>query len=157
MSQKLMIPHLGTILILSEDWSFKLYFEDRNQTMLEAFGGKKGWFYGIDDWTGVNDLDPADFPDGIPQIERDRAMTEEELERAYDSYRATNSDDTFYIPVTLKKGTQLKVDRIYIRRGAEAFDSITFRTTKIGPEKRFTNRRFWVKINDANKIVADFI
>lgn len=146
---QLFIPHLGTILTLMEPWTFKLYLHERNRTMLNAFG-KKDWFYG-------EKLDPADFPDGMPLVGRDRAMTEGELDLAYPSYRATNSADNFYIETTLLVGTQLKVDRIYIRRGSEAFNSVTFRTTKISPEKRFASRRFWVKLRDANNIVANFI
>ena len=54
-------------------------------------------------------------------------------------------------------GTQIKIDRIYVKRGAESFSSITFRTTKTGPEKKFASKRFWVKLKDANEIVADMI
>jgi len=42
MSQKLFIPNLGTLIMLAEDWTFKLYFERRNDGMLQVFGAKKG-------------------------------------------------------------------------------------------------------------------
>jgi hypothetical protein len=54
-------------------------------------------------------------------------------------------------------GTQLKIDRIYIRRGGESFSSVTFRTTKTCPDKRFASKRFWVKLREANEIVANII
>lgn len=153
MAQKLFIPNLGTLLMLAEDWTFKLYFEHRNNSMLEAFGAKKGRY-----WWRNDQIGPDDFVDGkIPAIEYEKAMSDEELADAYKSYRATNSRDNPFIRVTLPKGTQLKIDRIYVKRGAESFSSITFRTTKISPDKRFTGKRFWVKLREANEIVADII
>jgi len=154
MAQKLFIPNLGTLMILAEDWTFKLYFEGRNSTLLEAFGGeKKAW------WSQHRGLDPKYFVNGeIPScVEYEKAMSEEELGEAYQSFRATNARDNPFIRVTFPKGTQLKVDRIYIRRGGESFSSVTFRTTKISPDKRFASKRFWVKLREANEIVADVI
>lgn len=155
MAQKLFIPNLGTLMILAEDWTFKLYFERRNDTMLQSFGAKKGRWWSR--WN-INELTPDDFEDGkMPPIEYDKAMSEEELGHAYKSFQATNSRDEPFIRVTLPKGTQLKVDRIYVRRGGESFSSVTFRTTKICPEKRFVSKRFWAKLRDANEIVADVL
>lgn len=51
-------------------------------------------------------------------------------------------------PVTLPSGTELVVDRIYIRAGVEDFNSLTFRT-KMGKK----SIRFWAKLADVNKIV----
>jgi len=48
----------------------------------------------------------------------------------------------------LEKGTILTVDRIYIRSGAKAFSSISFRVAK-GKVKG----RFWVKLAEANQIM----
>lgn len=50
--------------------------------------------------------------------------------------------------VTLPERWELRVDRIYIRLNQADFDSITFSCLYNG--KRV---RFWVKLNDANKIV----
>jgi hypothetical protein len=153
MSQKLFIPNIGTLLILAEDWTFKLYFEDRNKSMIEAFGGKKSVYWGYRSLSAENFVDNE-----IPAcVEYEKAMTPEELSDAYKSYKATNSEDNPFIRVTLPKDTQLKLDRIYIRQGAESFSSITFRTTKISPDKKFASKRFWAKLKDANEIVADFI
>lgn len=138
-------------MILAEDWTFKLYFESRNSTLIQAFGGKKNSY-----WYSVS---PDDFVDGeLPSfIEYEKAMSESDLDKSYQSYRATNAQDQPFIRVTLPKGTQIKVDRIYIRQGGESFNSVTFRTTKICPEKRFASKRFWVKLREANEIVADII
>lgn len=50
--------------------------------------------------------------------------------------------------VTLAAGTQLVVDRIYIRAGSASFNSVTFRA-KIDKK----SIRFWAKLKDVNKIV----
>lgn len=54
---------------------------------------------------------------------------------------------------TLKKGTILTIDRIYIRKGAKDYDSISFRINKSN-EPRFKKKgiRFWVKLDEANNI-----
>jgi hypothetical protein len=49
--------------------------------------------------------------------------------------------------VTIKAGTTLSVDRIYIRKGASSFDSVSFRVLKGGPTPP---GRFWVKLCDVN-------
>ncbi len=51
--------------------------------------------------------------------------------------------------VTLPAGTKLVIDRIYIRRGNDDFDSITFRIVELNgkPVKKL---RFWVKLPDVN-------
>jgi hypothetical protein len=56
--------------------------------------------------------------------------------------------------VTLPARTQLIVDRIYIKKGAPDFDSITFRIGEC-PNKAFRKKRFWVKLRDANRIVCE--
>lgn len=64
MSQKLNIPNLGTVLILTEDWEFNLYFEDRNQSLLDDYGYIKKFR-----WREEKKLKPADFKSGkIPQV-----------------------------------------------------------------------------------------
>lgn len=154
MAQKLFIPNLGTIIILAEDWTFRLFFEHRNSSMLEVFGGRKGaYYYNYLDNLGSNFVD-GEIP---PVVEYEKPMDEKELDQAYKSFRATNSKENPFIRVTLPKGTQLKIDRIYVRRGGESFSSITFRTTKISPDKRFASKRFWVKLNEANEIIAHII
>lgn len=50
--------------------------------------------------------------------------------------------------VTLPAGFELKVVRVYIRQNQAAFNSVTFTCPYNG--KRV---RFWVKLDDANKIV----
>jgi len=59
------------------------------------------------------------------------------------------------IEFTFPKGTELKVDRIYIRQGAQAYSSITFRTVSHPIDNKFAKKRFWAKLHDVNKIIMD--
>lgn len=165
MPNKLFIPRLGTILLLAEDWTFKLQFEHRNSSLMKALGPKEEDSDSDSPkahhrrWYGY---DPSDF-EGVSGVElgTDRAMSDDQLDRAYASYRATNARDVSWLRVTLPKGTTLVVDRIYIRRGGEAFDSVTFRipkNKKLPPELgKFGGTRFWVKLNEANNILCDIV
>ena len=60
--------------------------------------------------------------------------------------------------VTFPKGTQLKIDRIYIRKGAKEYSSITFRVANIDQETDLgkiigkKKSRFWAKLEDVNMI-----
>lgn len=62
----------------------------------------------------------------------------------YDSSKSFN--------VSIKAGSILKVDRIYIKKGLSSFSSITFNVTY--PDKK-TKGRFWAKLKDVNKIVCE--
>ena len=56
---------------------------------------------------------------------------------------------------TLPADTVLTIDRIFIRKGAEDFDSITF-IIESSPNPDFRPKkkvRFWVKLDDANNIL----
>ena len=62
---------------------------------------------------------------------------------------------------TFPKGTQLTVDRIYIRKGNEEFDSMTFwakgytTTVRTGLKtKKAPSVRFWAKLADVNEMVV---
>lgn len=67
---------------------------------------------------------------------------------------------------TLPIDTVLSVDRIYIRKGLDQFDSITFQVEDC-PEERFRSKkmggtssgkpRFWVRLDEANTIEFDLV
>lgn len=53
--------------------------------------------------------------------------------------------------VTLPFGAELKIDRIYIKKSAPSYNSVTFSWMKESiPLKR--NLRFWAKLDEVNKI-----
>lgn len=53
--------------------------------------------------------------------------------------------------VTFVTGTELVVDRIYIRQGADEFDSLTF-VVKWAERESLVGERFWAKLNEVNLI-----
>jgi hypothetical protein len=57
---------------------------------------------------------------------------------------------------TLEKGTNLVVDRIFIRQGAENYNSVSFRgdVSHMGVIRKV---RFWAKLADVNKIKCKVI
>lgn len=54
------------------------------------------------------------------------------------------------IDISLPAGTELNLDRIYVRKGKQDFDSVSF-FIKNCPTKGIKGR-FWVKLEDANKL-----
>ncbi len=71
-------------------------------------------------------------------------------------YRDSWGKANEFVAVTMPKGTVLTVDRIYLRKGAEDFDSITFRIhTHSTDPKTFKKARFWAKLPDVNQIECD--
>lgn len=108
---QMFIPSIGTEIALTKDWKFKLFFEHRNDQLVEYFKltAPVGSRYGISEK---------------------------------------------YEEVTLPEGTEIKIDRLYIKKGNSTFDSVTV-YAKIPGEKR--KRRFWVKLHDFNTIICDVI
>lgn len=58
--------------------------------------------------------------------------------------------------VTLPKDTILTIDRYYIKRGLNEYDSLTFRI-KSSTDIRLKGARFWAKLEDVNKMEAEII
>lgn len=154
MPQQLFIPALGTLVSLAEDWTFELFFEFRNNTLLQALcpnpEGDR-----LPRWRkwGCHEDDHA----GSELLRHLEPMDEKELKDAHSTYRSTNGQREPYLQVTFPAGMQLKFDRIYIRAGVTAYNSVTFRTMKNCPEKKFRSKRFWVKLQDANNIICNVI
>lgn len=61
------------------------------------------------------------------------------------------NDTDNYNEVIMPKTSVLKIDRIYIRKGASGFSSITFILLEIDG-KKFKHQRFWAKLKDCNNI-----
>lgn len=56
--------------------------------------------------------------------------------------------------VTLDAGTELVFDRVYIRQGADSYASVTF-IVKDTADGKLVGERFWVTVDDANRIEAE--
>lgn len=137
---KLFVPNCKTELILTEDWTFRLYFERRCDKLLETsgiaarekalFGREYGWQY-----------EPGPDP---TRPSWQRGALRHEL-------------------FTLPKGSVLRVSRVYIRQGtSDTYDSITFwlkDTSLVDPSdpkgKKKVKGRFWAKLADVNKMECE--
>lgn len=158
---QIFIPPLGTVIQLEEDWHFKLYDESRNQSVLDAAGL-------------------------TPPYREDRAVSWRDLS---DTQRAAEIDksDWIYTPhpgmahragdynywsgtwehdFVFREGTELKIDRIYIRQGQDNFDSVSFRTRQwvsalgdplFRAPRKIKSLRFWAKLPDVNKMIGRVI
>jgi hypothetical protein len=188
---KLYVPEIGDHLRLTEDWTFTLHAEGRNVPLAEMFGYRK---YGWNQWldrSKIEDEPARDYTINYPSEEffqrafwKGRASYEErqaaykkaELEsESYQAYlkayvewdnraKVLAKED---LTITLPKGTVLAVDRIYIRKGASDFSSITFFAKGLGEtevKNRWSGRttkwkaqRFWAKLSDCNQIDFDLM
>jgi hypothetical protein len=181
---KLYIPEIGDHITLTQDWVFTLYPEDRNQDLGEFFRHYLKGYNGL--WVDREILAPmrqndydVKYPDesqmrGISYEQRNSLYKQAEQNcpeyvKYWDDYKIW-SDEADRIgkdklEVTLPAGTILSVDRIYIRKGASDFSSITFYAKSLGEIQRQTSRwsrdqkpkkkkslRFWAKLEDCNKI-----
>lgn len=128
---KLYVPRRGDQLRLVADWRFELHREGRNNSFWQALGLAEGSY--LSPWIEQPHWDYKTF--------------------AY--VGGVKKSPTF---ITLPTGTVLIVDRIYIRKNAEDFDSITFRIAST-PDPRIGKKkpRFWAKLADANAIEFESI
>ena len=128
---KLCIPTIGTELVLTKDWHFRLFYEDRNYKLVEKLGLLKEAFETARDSCG----------NPMPHLTQSH-------------YGAMYWDSDVCVLAMLGKGTRVKVDRIYIRKGTKdkkKYDSVTF-WVKSGPYK---GARFWAKLMDVNLMECD--
>jgi hypothetical protein len=166
---QLYVPEIGDMIRLTQDWSFTLYRESRNDSL----------------WREENCWDRVVDPDPTPVRELERKifdiesrLTFQEIKNGYGwslsrvkAYASQEDKDNHYnfkhelntlqcrpswAPVTLLKDTVLKVDRIYIRKGVSEYSSITFYVwSKSGPVAANASKkkaRFWAKLADCNNI-----
>jgi len=131
---RFLIPTIGTIIQLTEDWTFVLHEERRN----EKFANQPLLNFGYKGWPGGQHLPDPNNPGRTKWV----------------------PNTTKTQSVTLPKGTKLRVARIYIRNGGgdmKNFDSVTFfcnfhlsgaKAKKAGALKG----RFWAKLIDVNNM-----
>ncbi len=112
---RIVIPALGSALVLTKKWTFPLYAERRNEKV----------------WRHFFPNDKLTYPWGY-KIGRKELPSE---------------------IVSFPKGTVLKVDRLYIRKGVKSYDSVSFFATLPDGKKP---GRFWAKLEDVNNIMGDW-
>jgi hypothetical protein len=187
---KLYVPELGDQLTLTKNWNFRLFAERRNNDLGEYFNH---YLFRYGEWVNksvVPQIRTADYEVNYPDMNSfesknifglnrydhqayDKACREAEQKnpeyvqyhKEYNEwYNQAKNAAVEFIEVELPAGTVLQVDRIYIRKGASDYSSITFFTKNL-PETVIENRgwagthsklkkslRFWVKLPDCNKI-----
>jgi hypothetical protein len=154
-TMKMSIPDIGAEFVLSKDWTFKLYAEHRNFDLLKSTGvvvttGTSFW----------NSRDCCIDDIYSPMLYLRHIVDLEEVKKTWDLEPVYNTDGTLAgydrsVSTTLPKGTLLKIDRIYIRKGLTDYSSVSFYAsnntslTKAGKPKRY---RFWAKLPDVNNI-----
>lgn len=160
---QLYVPEIGDEIRLTNDWTFELHAEYRNEQLAALFG------YYIQLNLLVNEsvvpkIRPVDYkvdyPDlkdprfrtffgGINYTEYNKACDEaknscpEYVKYQADSlewYDNIKKHGTPTVSVTLPAGTLLKIDRIYIRKGSSDFSSITFYAKGLGEVMVSSNR-----------------
>tara|TARA_Y100000034_G_scaffold48390_2_gene59763 strand:+ start:1206 stop:1757 length:552 start_codon:yes stop_codon:yes gene_type:complete len=151
--ERLFIPTIGTHIRLRKPWTFDLYDERRNSGLLDACG-----FY---------DKQLEEEDDNGPSWGvrygwgRGRFNNRQGRQSTYGKP---------VLQVTLPRGTELKIARIYVRSGNDMykFDSVTFQLIKKSLPKKLQSLgekgkhggsagRFWVKLGDANNVVCEVV
>mgnify|MGYP001278450672 CR=1 FL=1 len=171
MPQKLFIPYIGSVVILTEDWDFNLYFEYRNDPLIKALWTgtpppKPAKNYDKNDWPARSaywDLErkfkgagttPEEWKED-KRLRVEKALSDDDLEKAASTFKATRGRDKHYIAATLPANTPLRIDRVYIRKGVDAFSSITFVVAKECKDKKLRGKRFWARLRDVNNIICE--
>lgn len=192
---QLYVPEIGDHIRLTHDWQFELHAEHRNEQLGAFFGHYlKGYGNGV--WIEEAVLPrlrnpdyQVNYPDrDDPKFRKlfgghDHEAYELACEQArlacpeYVQYRKESEEwhakakelGKPTLTVILPAGTLLSIDRIYIRKGASDFSSITFYAKELGevvipgsrwswgnqkPTKRKA-QRFWAKLADCNQIQFD--
>lgn len=116
---RVFIPEIGTVLTLAAPWEFKLINENRNAGIAKLLGANGDYYY----------------PWGTTETN--------EWANTYNRQRKPNDPGSYAFPA----GTNLEVDRIYVRKGNEEFSSVTFKT-HVGNKVL----RFFAKLDDVNRI-----
>jgi hypothetical protein len=188
----LYIPEIGDHLLLIEDWKFKLHAENRNQDLGEFFGHYlMGYNAGWIEESKLPRMRNIDYQVKYPSDEEldkqyggfmkrvtydQKQKSQKEAEQACPEFVQYWKDNDIWnqkakkiavkeLEVTIPAGTILAVDRIYIRKGASDYSSITFYAKELGevmvqgrrwfgtskPKKKKA-LRFWAKLEDCNKI-----
>lgn len=178
---KLYVPEIGDTIQLLEDWTFDLYAEERNKTVIIHCGKGFERYKIIDEdliqmkpeqnyeinYPDSNDfrkmfggLDYLAYHQAKEQAMKDSESYQRYLKAHFAWQAEVDAKGVEKIEITLPKGTDLKVDRIYIRKGISEYSSISFfilgfpkiETTSYWGTKTKRNLRFWAKLNDCNKI-----
>ncbi len=145
---KLQIPSIGDKLKLKKNWSFTVWSERRNESLGRALGlfgviNPDNTSWRVPHWTGQAS---APYMKTLP--------LGQQFLNNYIGGDVIASGECI-----LPKGTVLTVDRLYIRKGGQDFDSLSFLIHYshdlkfVKTDRPFVkNIRFWAKLDDCNNI-----
>ena len=157
------IPEIGFEFSLSKEWNFKLVLEHRNNKLVEIFYPDYNVSYSYRN----NYIESLGFNGQCLQSKKISSIIDElytkdmsmlDLNQAKEKSIKIFEENISELlpeenlePITFPIGTILKVDRIYIRKGAgmSEYSSLSFYATLPGQKKKF---RFFAKLNDVNTI-----
>jgi hypothetical protein len=189
---KLYVPEIGDHIILTKDWTFDLHAESRNEQLGALFGHylsstyRGGWIeeeilprlrqidYSVD-YPSYDDPTFRKMFGGFDHDALQKARKEaEDSCPEFVKYWSDHKEWTDHsnevmkekLIVTIPAGTTLAIDRIYIRKGASDYSSITFYAKQLGEvtvpgskwswgsskSKKVKAQRFWAKLTDCNQI-----
>lgn len=160
---KLFIPEVGTILKLSKDWTFVLTFDYRNEGVYQPV---------IQEIFKIplklrtfprhyRDGDDVMFRAVNTEYKDEVIIRKDDFPKDLELLEHNGLDG---IRFTFPKGTELKIDRIYIRKGKADYSSLTFNVAstthpflvdKKGKKKG--KLRFWATLDDVNKIQCEIV
>jgi len=167
---KIWIPDINDQIKLLKDWTFTLYAESRNSDLLLSAEEKSRLtkelrrinkeeealnHHNFKDDKTYYQTDPGVYKMRPEVWAKIQALAKEEgiiRNKLNPNSYWRNKGEKLKGPetYTLKKGTVLEVDRIYIRKGAADYSSITFRIK--GGKK---SPRFFAKLEDVNKMECE--
>lgn len=156
---QLYVPEIGDHIELMSDWTFNLYEEYRNEKTWDLLNCAEN----SDVKHNVN-IQKAALDDLQALYAKYRNLvqnyrchidqwTDEDIELS-NKLSAIRSKEICCV-VTLPMGSILSFDRIYIRKGASDYSSISF-YLKFHPTLQLKKKpRFWAKLEDCNNIMFE--
>ena len=154
---QLNIPELGTKLVLTQNWHFKLILEHRNNKLIEHLYKDEYHieysyrYYYQDIQTSL--LKTKSFIGLVHLFTNSEERQKSNWQDYYRKLYIDNPDKLLYeddiTPIIFPIGTQLTIDRIYIRKGKSNYSSVSFWALLPGQKKKI---RMFAKLNDVNQI-----
>lgn len=168
---KMMIPSIGSVLVLTEEWTFKLYFDYSNHPLIQAlyegpeyvtppippdqnfYKDRTKW------WDKYNKKKHGTKPEEWHGDERFRIRKFSDDEKNVSSIRGRRwmKEDKPYIEARLLAGTPLRVDRVQIKRDVDIFSNFYMGITKECLNKKLRGKRFWATLDDMNQMICEVI
>jgi hypothetical protein len=169
---KMAIPSIGSVIVLTEEWDFDLYFDYKNYPLIQAlYAGPEyvappipkdqAAYYKNNTkwWDQYNRKQHGTKPEEWHGDERYRVMKAEHPNAVGVTSREKHwiKEDRPYLAIRLPAGTPLRVDRVQIKRGLDVFSNLYMGITKECLNKKLRGKRFWATLKDVNRMICEVI